>query len=66
MTKTRRKPIRIKKSNAGKLRKTAGAKKGQKVPKKTLDKLARSKNPTTRRRAVFARNARRWAKKGSK
>jgi hypothetical protein len=55
--------ISIKKSNAGKLRKAAGAKKGKKIPAATLDKLAKSKNPTTRKRAVFAKNARKFKKK---
>lgn len=62
MARSKRKPIRIKKSNKGKLRKTAGAKKGQKIPVSTLRKLAKSKNPKTRRRAQFALNARNWGK----
>jgi oligoendopeptidase F len=59
----KRKPIRIKKSRAGRLRKTAGAKKGAKIPVSKLRKLAKSKNPTTRKRAQFALNARKWRKK---
>ncbi len=58
-----RSPIRIKKSNAGKLRKAAKVKKGQKIPVAKLRKLKRSKNPTTRKRANFALNARKWNKK---
>lgn len=58
--------INIKKSNRGKLRKTAGAKKGKKIPAKKLNKLAKSKNPKTRKRAVFAKNARKWKKTGGK
>jgi oligoendopeptidase F len=58
----RRKPIRIKKANRGKLRKSTGTKKGQKIPVKTLQKLKKSKNPTTRKRANFALNARKWNK----
>ncbi len=54
--------IHIKTSNKGKLRATAGTKKGQKIPVSTLNKLAKSKNSTTRKRAVFALNARRWGK----
>lgn len=50
--------INIKKKNQGKLRKAAGAKKGRKVSMKRLAQLKRSKNPTTRRRAVFAENVR--------
>jgi len=59
-------PIKIKASNAGKLRAAAGAKKGRPIPAAKLAALAKSKNPATRRRAVFAQNARKWAKKGSK
>lgn len=52
--------IKIKKSNQGKLRKTAGAKKGQKIPASKLRQMKRSKNPKTRQRANFALNARKW------
>ncbi len=38
-------------------------KKGQKIPVAKLRKLKRSKNPTTRKRANFALNARKWNKK---
>ena len=55
--------IRIKKSNRGKLRKSTGTKKGQKIPVSKLRKLKRSKNPKTRKRATFALNARKWRKK---
>jgi oligoendopeptidase F len=58
--------IRIKKANRGKLRKSAGAKKGQKVPASKLRQLKKSKDPKTRKRANFALNARKWAKKGKK
>jgi oligoendopeptidase F len=61
-SKRRRKPIRIKKANQGKLRKSTGTKKGKKIPVKTLQKLSKSKNPTTRKRAQFALNARKWGK----
>jgi len=60
----RRKRIRIKKSNRGKLRKSAGVKKGRKIPVSTLRKMKRSKNPKTRKRANFALNARKWRKGG--
>lgn len=63
MPKKRRKPIRIKKSNRGKLRKSTGTKKGQKIPVSKLQKMKRSKNPKTRKRATFALNARKWRKK---
>ena len=52
--------ISIKKSNQGKLRKTARVKKGQKIPAAKLQQMKRSKNPKTRQRATFALNARRW------
>lgn len=54
--------IRIKKSNRGKLRKSAGAKKGKNIPESKLRKMKRSKNPKTRKRANFALNARKWKK----
>lgn len=57
-----KKKIRINPANKGKLRKAAGVKKGQKVPMSKLQALKKSKNPTTRARATFAANARRWAK----
>lgn len=59
----KRKPIRIKKANRGKLRKSAGVKKGQKIPASKLRKMKKSKNPKTRKRATFALNARKWGKK---
>lgn len=58
--------ISIKKSNAGKLRKSTGTKKGKTIPVAKLNKLAKSKNPTTKKRAVFALNAKKWAKGGKK
>lgn len=56
----KRSGIRIKKANRGKLRKSAGVKKGQKIPVSKLRKMKRSKNPKTRKRATFALNARKW------
>ena len=56
-------PIKIKKSNQGKLRKATRTKKGATIPVATLRKLKKSKNPTTRKRANFALNARKWKKK---
>lgn len=61
--KKKRKPIRIKKSNRGKLRKSAKTKKGKKIPVSKLRKMKNSKNPKTRKRANFALNARKWRKK---
>ena len=52
--------IKIKKANRGKLRKATGTAKGKKIPVSTLNKLAKSKNPTTRKRAQFALNARKF------
>jgi oligoendopeptidase F len=62
MARKKRKPIRIKKSNQGKLRKSAGTKKGKKIPASKLRAMKNSKNPKTRKRATFALNARRWKK----
>ena len=53
-------PIRIKVATAGKLRAAAGVKKGQKIPAAKLASLAESKSPTTRRRAQFAINAKKF------
>ena len=64
-TRRRRSGIHIKKSNQGKLRKTAKVKKGKKIPVSKLRAMKRSKNPKTRKRATFALNARSW-NKGSK
>lgn len=65
MAKSRRKSgIKIKKSNRGKLRKSAGTKKGRKIPVSKLRKMKKSKNPKTRKRATFALNARKWKSGG--
>lgn len=66
MARKRRKPIRIKKANRGKLRKTAGVKKGKKIPAAKLRKMKRSPNPTTRKRANFALNARKFKRGGKR
>ena len=55
--------IKIKKSNQGKLRKTDGVKKGQKIPASKLRQMKNSPNPTTRKRANFALNARKFKNK---
>lgn len=57
--------IKIKKKNRGKLRKKAGAKKGQKISTAKLRAMKKSKSAATRRQATFALNARKW-KKGRK
>ena len=41
-------------------------KKGSNIPVSTLQRLKKSKNPTTRKRATFALNARKWRKTGGK
>ena len=58
--------IHIKKSNQGKLRKSAKVKKGRKIPVSKLRAMKKSKNPKTRKRATFALNARKWKKGGRK
>jgi hypothetical protein len=65
-TRKRKSGINIKPANRGKLRKTARVKKGSKIPVKKLQQMKRSKNPTTRKRATFALNARKWNKGGRK
>lgn len=55
--------IALKPANAGKLRATAKAKAGKTIPVATLQKLAKSPNPTVAKRAQFALNARKWNKK---
>jgi hypothetical protein len=62
MPRSRRKPIHIKAKNRGKLRKSAGTKKGKKIPVSKLRKLKNSRSAATRRRATFALNARKWKK----
>lgn len=49
--------IHIKPENKGKFTAT------KKRTGKTTEELTHSKNPLTRKRAIFAQNARRWAKK---
>lgn len=58
--------IKIKKSHAGKLRKSTGTKKGNKIPVSKLRKMKNSKNPKTRQRATFALNSKRWRKTSGK
>ena len=62
----RKSGIKIKKANRGKLRKTAKVKRGKKIPVSKLRSMKNSKNPTTRKRATFALNARGWKKTGRK
>ncbi len=58
--------IKIKKANRGKLRKSTGTKKGQKIPASKLRKLAKSSNKKTAKRAQFALNARKFKHRGKK
>ena len=64
--KKKRSGIKINPANQGKMRKTAGAKSGQNIPVSKLRKLKNSKNPTTRKRANFALNAKTKFGKGGK
>lgn len=57
-----RKPIHIKPENRGKLHKSAGVPEGEKIPVRKLEEMKHSSNPTTRKRATFALNARKWGK----
>jgi hypothetical protein len=51
-------------ANKGKLRKKAGlGKKGRKLTVAELNRMKKSPNPLTRRRATFALNSRSWNKK---
>ena len=52
--------IHIKKKNRGKFNAT------KKKTGKSTEELTHSKNPLTRKRAIFAQNAKRWSHKGSK
>jgi hypothetical protein len=52
--------ISIKPSHKGLLHKDLGKKAGSKLSESDLDKAANSKNPAERKRAVFAKNARKW------
>ena len=51
--------IHIKKKNRGKFTEYCGGE----VTDKCIQKAKKSKNPTLRKRATFAQNARGWAKK---
>lgn len=47
----------------GALRKSLGVKKGEKIPSAKLKKAEKSKNPTTRKRAVLAETLKKMRKK---
>jgi hypothetical protein len=53
-------PIHINPANKGKLRASLGAKKGQPIPASKLAAAAKSSNPTERKRAQFAINAKKF------
>ena len=52
--------IHIKKKNKGKFNAL------KKRTRKSTEELTHSKNPLTRKRAIFAQNAKRWSHKGRK
>lgn len=52
--------IEIDPAHRGALHRTAGVPTGRRIPVHLLRRLAHSPDPTTRRRAVFALNARKW------
>lgn len=55
--------IKIKPSHKGNLHKALGVPAGQKIPLSKEEKAAHSKNPTLRREAQFAINARKFKHK---
>lgn len=58
--------IHIKKSHEGRFHKDVGKKPGEKITSADIEKGLRSKNPAERKRANFARNARKWNHSGKK
>lgn len=56
----RKSGIHINPANRGKLRAATGTPKGKKIPVAKLRKLAKSPSTTTRKRAQFALNARKF------
>ena len=57
---TEKSKIHIKKKNRGKFNAT------KKKTGKSTEELTHSKNPLTRKRAIFAQNAKKWNHKGKK
>lgn len=55
--------IHIKAKNKGLLHKKLGVAAGHKIPASKLNKAAKSKNVKLKREAIFAKNAKKWAKK---
>jgi len=56
--------IDIKPSHKGLFHKDVGKKLGEKITSSDIEKGLHSKNPAERKRANFARNARKWNHKG--
>ncbi len=54
--------IGIKPSNKGKLHAALGVPQGKPIPAKKVAKAAASSNPTLKKEAVFAENAKKWDK----
>lgn len=54
--------IRINPKHRGDLHKELHVPEGKKIPEGKLEEALHSKNPRERKRAVFARNAKKWNK----
>lgn len=54
--------IKIKPSHKGLLHKNLGVAAGKKIPASKVEKATHSKDPAVKKRAVFAKNARKWGK----
>ncbi len=63
MMATKKKPIKIKESKKGSFTKYCKSKGHKGVTEKCISEGKKSKNPTTRKKATFAKNARSWKKK---
>jgi hypothetical protein len=58
-----KKPIRIKPQNKGRLHKRLGVPEGEPIPESKLASAKRSSDPSERKEATFAENARKWGRK---
>lgn len=58
--------IEIKKSHKGRFARDVGKKPGEHITESDIEKGLHSKDPAERKRANFARNARKWKHKGKK
>lgn len=63
--KRKKSPINLNPKNKGKLHKTLGVPPGKKIPASKLAAAAKSKNPTTSKRAQFAINAKKFNHSGT-